>query len=455
MNLNLQLSKVIEDGVVLKNVYGAGFTGLSNLGNSCYMNSVVQVLFSLEPYIQRFYDMAIYHLDVCTAIPTECYECQMSKIMLGIYLGQYSEKKERKLLNNEGKKEIIEEYQSGIRPRSFKNFFNKGHQEFFSNRQQDSYEYLNYLLEKIDKEEIKLGKESLQENFEFDIEEKLTCTECKGFKIKTNRVNSLIFTIPDWKEKQNNKTGCLIEESMKSWLSVDQVELNCVKCNKKTSYLKRQRMKNFPNYLFIVYQRFVYDWVPYKLDIDFVINYEKIDFSLLSTEFTTINNEFKLPEEVVNEEVEVEPEFNNGALNYLLDMGIPEICAKHALLRNKHDQNLALDWYFNNSEDPSIMAPIPKIKKGGNSNSSNISNSGPKADPETVLQLEAFGFTKVQAEGALLKFNNNIESASDFLFNNPDFSFTNAEKNINVQKKVKDQINSNNSSEHSLLGKLF
>lgn len=41
MNLNLTLSKVIEDGKQLIPLYGPHNTGLQNLGNSCYMNSVV------------------------------------------------------------------------------------------------------------------------------------------------------------------------------------------------------------------------------------------------------------------------------------------------------------------------------------------------------------------------------------------------------------------------------
>ncbi len=40
-NLNLTLSKVLEEGKTLVPVFGPGLTGMENLGNSCYMNSVV------------------------------------------------------------------------------------------------------------------------------------------------------------------------------------------------------------------------------------------------------------------------------------------------------------------------------------------------------------------------------------------------------------------------------
>jgi ubiquitin carboxyl-terminal hydrolase 5/13 len=40
INLNLQLSKIIEEGKQLIPLFGPGLTGLENLGNSCYLNSV-------------------------------------------------------------------------------------------------------------------------------------------------------------------------------------------------------------------------------------------------------------------------------------------------------------------------------------------------------------------------------------------------------------------------------
>ena len=93
VNINLTLSKTIEEGKVLIPLYGPGKTGLENLGNSCYLNVIVQILFSLENFQKWYFDNAIEHLNSCYKHPSECYLCQMSKIMYGLHSGFYSQKK--------------------------------------------------------------------------------------------------------------------------------------------------------------------------------------------------------------------------------------------------------------------------------------------------------------------------------------------------------------------------
>ena len=43
-----------ESGHQLVPCYGAGYTGLTNLGNSCYLNSVMQILFSIPDFQKRW-----------------------------------------------------------------------------------------------------------------------------------------------------------------------------------------------------------------------------------------------------------------------------------------------------------------------------------------------------------------------------------------------------------------
>ena len=90
-NLNLNLSKIIEQGQLLIPKYGPGMTGLNNLGNTCYMSAVLQVLFSLQPFIDRYMPAAIEHISNCTKPkPALCYHCQIYKLAHGLLSGKYS-----------------------------------------------------------------------------------------------------------------------------------------------------------------------------------------------------------------------------------------------------------------------------------------------------------------------------------------------------------------------------
>lgn len=39
-----------ESGTTLRPLFGSGLTGMKNLGNSCYLNSVMQVLFTVPDF---------------------------------------------------------------------------------------------------------------------------------------------------------------------------------------------------------------------------------------------------------------------------------------------------------------------------------------------------------------------------------------------------------------------
>jgi ubiquitin carboxyl-terminal hydrolase 5/13 len=66
-NLSINWSKVFEkDGKEAALIYGPGFCGFKNLGNSCYMASSLQVLYSLPTFQARYLGEGREHLAKCT-----------------------------------------------------------------------------------------------------------------------------------------------------------------------------------------------------------------------------------------------------------------------------------------------------------------------------------------------------------------------------------------------------
>ncbi|CAF5215169.1 unnamed protein product, partial [Rotaria magnacalcarata] len=50
-----EASMIEEANSKLQPVHGPGYTGMRNLGNSCYLNSVMQVLFTLKDFQEKYY----------------------------------------------------------------------------------------------------------------------------------------------------------------------------------------------------------------------------------------------------------------------------------------------------------------------------------------------------------------------------------------------------------------
>lgn len=244
-----------EDGKALEPVFGPGLTGLSNLGNSCYMASVIQTIFSLEPFQNSYQPTAVSHWSACSeTIPATCLQCQMHKLADGLLSGRYSHphptsapfdpQSTNPLAHEvpkdaEGKPAVA--FQDGVRPAGFKALVGKGHAEFATMRQQDAEEFFGYLLDSLRRDAKKRNspQEALPtEIFRFALEQRLECRECKGVRYRTDGADAISTSVPA-REKGKSEDGTKfvwenveLLECVGASLGEEDLEYKCPQCAK-------------------------------------------------------------------------------------------------------------------------------------------------------------------------------------------------------------------------------
>jgi len=233
-----------------------------------------------------------------------------------------------------------------------------------------------------------------------------------------SRTYFLPFLVPGWETKKDKESKLDVQECIKHFIGTEKFQANCDTCkNKNIFYSKTQRVINFPKYLIITLQRFVFDWTPIKLETQFEFPKNNINLEVLNRTHNEHNeNVVEVKEEDKKESDEEDYPFNTSALNTLISNGVPETSAKQALFNTGNsDVDAALTWFYMNLENPHLNDPVPKIKKKSQSRNSFEVNT------EHLANLVSFGYEEGKAKYALKKCKNNFEQALEMFFTNPDF----------------------------------
>ncbi|KAI5960137.1 ubp14 [Candida pseudojiufengensis] len=401
MNIDQNMNWDFKDDEKLKPVYGKSLTGFQNLGNSCYLNSVIQSLFDLEPYKSYFENL---EFDFDVQNPAEDLKSQLIKIYDGLYSGRYSKSGSIK----------GEDYQIGIKPSTFKTLIGQNHPEFQTSKQQDAFEFLLYLMESLDKNFGLI----LNSKFNFLFADKVICSNCKYGSLKDESIDNLALPLED--EVLNVEDGkkiykkTTLMDSFKKLTAPEIIEgFKCDNCSSGKPAIKSSGFVTFPNYLIVNVQRIkLENWAPYKADVPVEIPYE-LDLA-----------EFKAPK-FSETETQVESNVSNDdsssfqpnqvALDTLLAMGFPEPrCIKALYITGNKDPEAAMNWLFEHMEDADIDVPLDL--------NSSTSKSVPvnETSEELINQLVSMGFSTQLSKKALHVNSGDVNAAVEWLFSNPD-----------------------------------
>ena len=427
-NLRWEFSMTTEDGKELKPLFGSDFTGLKNLGNSCYLNSTLQALFAIPEFRDRYYLPEQGPSD--SSLPAEDLETQLRKIADGLISGRYS-KPDSDVIVTEDTPEVP--HQRGLAPAMLKHLIGRGHAEFSTMRQQDAFELLLHLLKLISRSQHVVPFKDPVDAFRFVMEQRLQCISCKRVRYRSDEQENISIPVPirrvpkeaqmdatdsQGKEKEKEEFEAVtLKECLDIFTAEEMVELTCGACGSKDGFTKRSLFKTFPSVLAVNARRFeIVNWVPTKQDVPVIVNDEAIPFDDYKSHGLQDNEEV-LPDDADAAGLSKWTP-NEAALSMLEAMGFPRVrCEKALHATGNEDAEAASNWLFAHMEDPDIDDPVDFNAGSGGGSGGGAASA---IDPEKIEMLSGMGFNAPQARQALKETGGDMERAVEWLFSHPE-----------------------------------
>ncbi|OMO80445.1 hypothetical protein CCACVL1_12950 [Corchorus capsularis] len=395
-NTNFDWNRIQESGQEVEPICGPGYTGLVNLGNSCYMAATMQVVFSTKSFCRRYYmDQSLkLAFETAPADPTVDLNMQLTKLAHGMLSGKYSVPASEK--------------QEGIPPRMFKAVIAASHPEFSTMRQQDALEFFLHFLDQVERSNAVKPELDPTKSFKFGVEEQ----ELEAFhKNKAEKVSEG----KDVPSDEIVRPRVPLQACLANFAAPEEIpEFYSTALNAKTTAIKTAGLTSFPDYLVLHMRKFVMEagWVPKKLDV-YIDVPDIIDISHMRSKGLQPGEEL-LPESGPGGEAESsQPVANEEIVAQLVSMGFNQLhCQKAAINTFNAGVEEAMNWLLSHMDDADIDAPI----------SHGAQSAEVAVDQSKVDTLISFGFQEDVARMALKASGGDIEKATDWIFNNPNAS---------------------------------
>ncbi|XP_078729533.1 ubiquitin carboxyl-terminal hydrolase 5-like isoform X1 [Lampetra fluviatilis] len=450
-----------ESGTQLTPLYGPGYTGMANLGNSCYLNSVMQVLFSVPDFRSKYVDGLSRIFEESPMDPAQDFNTQVAKLGHGLLSGIYSQPPA-----DTNSTEQVE--QKGVSPRMLKTLIGRGHPEFSTNRQQDAQELFLHFINLIERNSR--GAENPTEAFRFLVEERIQCQRSQRVKY-TQRIDYIVqLPVPmevaankgeleeyECRRRESEASGCPAPELVRAHVpfseclrafsepeSLDDFWSSALQA--KSHAIKTTRFASFPDFLVIQVKKFTFglDWVPKKLDVSIDMP-EELDLSHLRGAGLQ-PGEAELPDMappplatpdeppkgigigergalLSPDTMPSTPELDEAVVSQLCEMGFPaDACRKAVYFTGNAGVEPAMNWVITHMEDPDFAEPLMLGGSGAAtpSGGARTPQEPPPPDEESVAMIVSMGFTREQAVRALRATSNNLERAADWIFSHAD-----------------------------------
>lgn len=234
--------------------------GFSNLGNTCYMNAILQSLFGLETFSSDL--MA--NKKMLRSFQQQSLCCALTKLLCI---------KHQVGMSDSLRREALRRVKSAIST-SAKRFSGYG--------QHDAHEFLGQVLDQLKEEVVKVSKATptpnkeneggaekaettplsngnnpITVNFEFEVLHTLTCLQCREEVTKTEQFHDISLDVPKQKDLLTPRS---LQDALSFFFKSEEIEYTCEKCGHGKSNVSH-KITRLPRIFILHLKRYSYNQI--------------------------------------------------------------------------------------------------------------------------------------------------------------------------------------------------